>query len=156
MSPTTANTWQFTEHTRETQESFTYDDMINAYLKGKEEATKENLAAIKKLLLDNLKKAGEQTSEIITELKNKDIEVRSALLKIHNWNEVEVLLIVPQDNYIDPHFLEAYDLITKFEKEFYEEEIYSITFSFVDDNDYLDKDKIESDGFILEHKMNQS
>jgi len=152
MAITTTGTWQFTEHKRE---SFTYDDIIDAYIKGKKEASKENLVLIKEKLKENLKKAGKQTSEVISKLKDKKIEVHAAHLKIYNWNEVEVLFIVPQAHFLDPGFLKAYEIVTELEKQYYEGETYSITFSFVDNSENLDKNKIESDGFILEHKMNQ-
>lgn len=153
MSTTKTGTWQFTEHK---PESFTYDDMIDAYLKGVEEGVAQTRKALRKQLEENLNRAAKHTSRVISEIKNKNFDVHSARLKIHDWDEVEVLIVVPQDHFLDSRFLEIYDLINEYEKEFSnEEQLYSITFSFIDYAESLDQEQIESDGFLLEYNMEQ-
>ena len=150
MSTTTTTNWQLTDEPRDRH--FSADELINAYFKGVKEGTYQTQKAIRKQLGENLQKAAKHTSDVLTILKSKGFDFHSAHLKIHNWDEVEVIILINPDHYIDPKFIEIYDQISDFEKNA-EEELYSITFSFTDHGEHLDKEQMESDGFILEYNM---
>ncbi|MFO7828272.1 MAG: hypothetical protein R6V23_06615 [Bacteroidales bacterium] len=152
MATTKTTSWQRTDEPRDRH--FAADELINAYIKGVKEGNEQIQKAISKQLEENLEKAGKHTSHVMTILQDRGFEFYSALLKIHNWDEVEVIILVNSDQYTDPKFIEIYDLITGFEEEI-KEDTYSITFSFTDYDDSLDMEKMESDGFILEYNMNQ-
>ena len=147
----TTKNWDITEHKRDV---FSSNDLINAYLKGIEEGGIQQRKALKRLLNENLDKAYDHTSQIIKELKKRNFGFHSALLKIHDWDEFEVLIIVPQEDFLDEGFLEIYNLLPKYEKDF-EEDTYQINFSFVDFDKSLDESKVEADGFLLEYRNNQ-
>jgi hypothetical protein len=150
MALTKTTNWQRTDEHRNSQ--FSADELINAYLKGVQEGTNQTSKAIKKQLENNLQKAGEHTSKIISELKGKKYNIKTAFLKIHSWDEIEVIILLPQEQFLNPDFHEVYNLIAEYEEKF-KEDLYSITFSFTDYDDSLDKEQMESDGFILEYKM---
>ena len=152
MATTTTTNWQRTDEPKD--QKFSADELINAYFKGVKEGTYQYQKAIRKQLGENLEKAGKHTSNIITILQDRGFEFYSALLKIHNWDEFEVILLVNPDHYINPKFLEIYNLVSSYEKEV-KEDTYSITFSFTDYDESLDKEQMESDGFILEYNMDK-
>jgi len=133
------------------QDSFTSNDLICAYMKGREEGVDSLKAGFKKLIMDNMKKAAKNSHEVVKKIRENKFDVITAYLNIHEWNELEVLFVVPEEHYLDSDFIKIYDFVKKYETKLNNEN-YSITFSFVEKSDTLDKDCILSDGFHHELK----
>ena len=152
MAITKTTNWQRTDKSK--RRHFTADELINAYLKGVKEGNAQVQKAISKQLEENLQKAGNHTSQIMEILKQKGFEFYSARLKIHDWDDFEVIILVNSEQYTDSKFIEIYNFITNFEEKI-KEDTYSINFRFTDYDDSLDIEIMESDGFILEYNVDQ-
>jgi hypothetical protein len=147
---------------------FSSDHVIEAYFKGinegrakginegRKKGIVEGLEQGQKLVLDKLKnnidKSGKHTSEILNYFKDQKFNPIAAYLKINSWDDFTILIVVPENEFIDPKFLPIYNYISKFESDV-NEELYRLQIMICDTEGKIDDNYIKSDGFVFKHKM---
>ena len=99
----------------------------------------------------NKQKAGELTASVLEELRERDFHPVFAKLKITNWDEFEILIALPKNEFLDDNLLRVLDYTSEMEQR-ETNAAFSIAFHFFGKGeDYFDK-KVISDGYIYFHK----
>jgi hypothetical protein len=133
---------------------FSSDHVIDAYLKGKNDGLEQQQRLIIDKLVSNIKKAGRNTTDILSFLKKKKLNPISAYLRINSWDNFSILIILSQEEFLDKKMLSVYDYISELENKV-DEDMYHIQVTFCDTEDNLDENYIRSDGFSLKHKLSE-
>jgi len=131
---------------------FSSDQVIDAYLKGKQEGLELQQKLVVEKLMSNIAKAGNHTSELLEIIKNKSLNPVSAYLRINSWDDYTILVVLPQSEFLDPRTLDLYDYISEMESEV-EEDMYRIQVSLCDTVSEINEQYVRSDGFALKHKL---
>lgn len=131
---------------------FSSDQVIDAYLKGKQEGLELQQKLVVEKLMSNIAKAGNHTSELLENIKNKSLNPVSAYLRINSWDDYTILVVLPLNEFLDPRTLELYDYISELESKV-EEDMYRIQVSLCDTESEINEHYVRSDGFALKHKI---
>jgi len=133
---------------------YTNDDVINAYLKGKDDGMKAGNKLFIDKLNENIEKSADYTTRMISFLKQRKLSPISAHLKIKAYNDFVILVTLPEDEFISEDFLVSYDFASTIEEEVTKDEYYNVMFMFSDrDDEGFNKNLLASDGFFLDFKM---
>lgn len=133
---------------------FSSDHVIDAYLKGKNDGLEQQQRLIIEKLVSNINKAGKHTTDILSFLKKKKLNPISAYLRINSWDDFSILVILPQEEFLDKKMLSVYDYISELENKV-DEDMYHIQVSVCDTEDNIDENYVRSDGFALKHKISK-
>jgi hypothetical protein len=133
---------------------FSSDHVIDAYLKGKNDGLEQKQRLIIEKLVSNINKAGKDTTDILSFLKKKRLNPISAYLRINSWDDFSILVILPQEEFLDKKMLSVYDYISELENKV-DEDMYHIQVSVCDTEDNIDENYVRSDGFALKHKISK-
>lgn len=140
--------WEFTS---QKEKLFSSDHVIDAYLKGKNEGLEEAQKLVLEKLVANISKTGKHTTEILSFLKKKKFNPISAFLKINSWDDFTIMIVMPQNEFLDEKIIPVYDFISEFENKV-AEDFYHIRFAICDTADKVDESYVRSDGYVLKHK----
>lgn len=132
---------------------FTNDDVIDAFLKGKEEGFKEKKQLFIDKLNENINKSASFTEKMLTFLRQRKLNPISAHLKINAYNDFVILVTLPEKEFISEDFLVCYDFASTIEEETEKDKHYNIMFMFSDRDDTFNKSLLVSDGFFMDYKM---
>lgn len=141
------------------KEHYSSNEVIEAYLKGKEvgkaDGLKEGSEATKQLFLkaltDNLAKAGADTNKVLAAFQTQRLKTIEALLRIDSWHRFTVMIVATEEAFRSEKLLKVYDVVNTLEgKETTDQ--YCIRFSFVAGGKDLDSKALEADGFVLKLK----
>ncbi|MDR2145600.1 MAG: hypothetical protein LBE91_03960 [Tannerella sp.] len=134
-------------------ETFTSDDLIDAYLHGRKDA----FAAAKRLAFDklntNIEKSKDITVSLLNTLKRHNFNPVDAYLMVDGFDYFKILITVPELERANEDFLEMYDLVAELEEK-NKNEFYYVLVSFCHINEYFDEEKVLSDGYILKLSNN--
>jgi hypothetical protein len=133
---------------------FSSDHVIDAYFKGKNDGLEQQQRLIIEKLVSNINKAGKHTTDILFFLKKKKLNPISAYLRINSWDDFSILVILPQEEFLDKKMLNVYDYISELENKV-DEDMYHIQVSVCDTEDNIDENYVRSDGFALKHKISK-
>lgn len=136
---------QTTTEQRE-RESYSADDVINAYIQGK----KVQNALNGRILNENLKKAMKLSSSFSEVLKEKNIKCKLTLLKPKQITEFESIFVIDEEDYISPQFDEIYRL-TISEKAKVNNDTFHFSYIFIPDTENLNREKLSSNGYVFEY-----
>lgn len=142
------------ELTSPKQKLFSGDQVLDAYLQGKNKGLEQAQKLILEKLNDNIIKSGNHTSELLFYLNKSGFNPQAAYLKINSWDDFTVLIILPEKEFVDEKIDKVYDYFTDFEG-MISEKLYHIHISICDNVDGLDESYIHSDGFVLKHITNE-
>ncbi len=135
--------------------SFSVDDLINAYQKGKEKGKKNGkknfFAELKSAFFDNLIKAQLLGHDFFELINRKGYNCQRALLAIDGINNFKILYIVKSDDYLKKEFKEIYSLSYNFRNQ-HNNNIFDLSISLMPHSPHINEDLLLADGFILEHK----
>lgn len=134
---------------------YTENDVIDAYLKGKKTGLESIQKTLVKALDENIDKCGTYTENVLKRLTEFDIKAQDAFLRINNFDFFNILVCIPEKDFLDDKFFHVYDFITEFEdSKNTPENNLTVEFSFLDFNSDFDYcvNKINSDGYILRLK----
>lgn len=134
---------------------YTNDDVIDAYLKGKEDGLKESSQIFVDILNENINKSANYTEKMISFLKKRKLNPISAHLKINLFNDFIILITLPEDEFISEDFLVCYDFAATIEEEVTKDKYYNVMFMFSDreEEEDFNKNLLVSDGFFMNYKM---
>ena len=129
---------------------YSSDKVIDAYMLGKKEGLEQAQKAIFALLEKNLVKCHQLTTKVITTLRQRKFNPSNAYLRIISFDVFEVLITLPENEFLADEFLFIYDDINRIETT-ESSDLYSVTFSFSDSGIDFDEKHLQSDGFILKN-----
>lgn len=139
-------------HWRQEGNSYTADDLIDAYNLGKIEGTKTHIKDINKKFTQNLRLATIIAEEFLESANKQNIPLKEIYLKVHAINTFEALFIVENNAaFLNSEFINAYELTWKFEDKYNSDNFY-VSFSFVADGKDLERDNIVADKFFLKYE----
>ncbi len=145
------------------------DDLLNSltnpnWTKNNEEAVKEQAFydgfqkgldasqnAVREYFSKNLKHATKITEKMIKEFKVIDFDCESVLLKIHNIDSFELLLIVNKNHFLSESRKSAYKILREIKKKHNNIE-FNIDFLIMPNGDSINRDLIKAEGFNLRYE----
>lgn len=128
------------------------DPIIDAYLKGKSDGLEHAQRLIIEKLTVNINKSGKYTTAILAFLKKRKLNPISAYLRINSWDDFSILIVLPQEEFLDKKMMTVYDYISELETNVCEE-MYHIQVSICDTEEGIDENYVRSDGFALKYKI---
>lgn len=129
--------------------SFTDDDVVQAWEKGKQDGVSELIGLAVDQLEKNMKAAFAHTKEVINIMTQFGIEAVGARLRLDTWNRLKVIILVPASSMDSGNIYKLYDEISAIESR-EQSDRYCITFSLLADGETLNKSRLVSDGYIRE------
>lgn len=132
------------------KESYSADTVINAYLRGREDENIENQKILSEKFNENLDKAMALSSTFSNTLSGKNIKCKLVLLRPETITEFESIFIIDEKDYISPQFEEIYRLAIS-EKTKINSDTFHFSYIFIPYSESLNRDKLSSDGYVLEY-----
>lgn len=133
---------------------FTNDDVIDAFLKGKEAGVKEKKQIFIDKLNENIGKSAYFTESMLTFLRKNSFNPISAHLKINAFNDFIILVTLPEEEFISEKFLVSYNFAATIEEQVMNDKYYNVMFMFSDrEEDTFNKSLLASDGFFMDYKI---
>ena len=111
----------------------------------------ESEASEEKMLFEKTKRASDHTLEIISLLRNKGLHPSSACMRISDSESFEIMILIPEKEFLGKGFSDVYDRITAYEIHHSDEE-YLIRFSFCPMSKSFNEKRLALDGFRFRHK----
>ncbi|HMN04592.1 MAG TPA: hypothetical protein PKD45_02605 [Flavobacteriales bacterium] len=141
------------------KEHYSTNEVIDAYLKGKEvgkvDGLKEESEATKQLfvkaLTENLTKASGDTHKVLDAFKSQQLKTIEALLRIDSWHRFSVMIVAEGKAFRSEKLLKVYEVVNALEGRETTDQ-YGIRFSFVAGGKDLDSKALEADGYVLKLK----
>lgn len=133
-------------------DAYSFNDVVNAWVKGKEEGLNITQKTILNALKENILKTVQARAKVYKFLKEKGFKALIAHLKVESPYSFQILFVVPEGELLNNDFLKVYDFISELENEV-NEELYNVHLSFVDSSDTLDENQFEADGFIAKYTL---
>jgi len=87
---------------------YTHDELIDAYLKGKEAQKNENKRILIEKLEENLKQAQGIVENLVEEIRSKGFKIYKSYLRINNIVKFDAIFDVSPEDYISDAFNEIY------------------------------------------------
>ncbi|MDR2232037.1 MAG: hypothetical protein LBE56_02805 [Tannerella sp.] len=129
-------------------ETFTSDDLIDAYLHGKKDAfaTAQRLAQDK--FNANIEKSKDITVNLLNILRDNNFTPIDAYLRFNGFDYFEIMVTIPEDDFTADGFSEMYDVISGIEDR-NNEKYYEVFISFCPVNEHFEELIVSSDGYLL-------
>lgn len=130
------------------KEYFTHDELIDAYLRGKEHQKNENQKILLEKLESNLKLAQSIVENITSEIKEKGFKPFKSYLRINNIIKFDAIFDVSSEDFISDNFDEIYSISRKIKKEV-NSDTFNINFTFMPHSESINEKRINCEGFIF-------
>ncbi len=129
--------------------------IVDAYRKGKVDGYKDAVTSEAKMLAksfsDNLKNAMTVSEQLLKAIEQHlNINVTDLFMRIDSVSNFKTAIIVPYEFYVSDKRRELTELLLNKELET-ETDTFELTFTVIPNKESLDKDKLQSDGFIFEY-----
>lgn len=131
----------------------THNDVIDAYLKGKEVGRDESKLAMNRLFQNNLTRAQDNSEKLNNHLKKIGIEIFEIHLKADNLTDFIGLVIAKQEDYVSENFLKAVKAARGIKK-YSDSDDFNIYFSFTYKAETLNENCLNADGYFLKYYAN--
>ena len=133
------------------EDVFTGDDLIDAFLRGKQAGQNEHYRILSKQLEENISKAAALAESLYDQISKKEIEPIEIHLKAEDITKYKALVIVSKDDFISDDFRQAYTISRKIKNESESENFY-ISFSFTPASEHLNEQCLLADGFFMKYE----
>ena len=124
------------------------NQMIEAYRTGLKDGLEQQQKLVFSKLKENIEKSGSLTMQLIETIKESGFTTLDAYLRVNSWDDFEIMVTVPECDYLKDEFLEMYDVVSKIENE-NKNELYDVFISFCSTNEHFDESVVSSDGYSL-------
>ncbi len=136
----------------ETQESaVTHNDVIEAYLTGKQIGRSEQISVNLRLFGENYEKVKSLSETLHKQIESIGFKVIGLHLRADSITSFNTLLIVDRNDFINESFLKSFSIARAFKNEA-DCDTFDVTFTFTPDSDTLDENCLEHDGFFAKYK----
>jgi hypothetical protein len=134
-------------HWQKQSNVITYNDVLDAYLKGKEAGKTEQQRVNQSLFDKNLEKAQVLSEKLFEEITSIGVKIKAIHLKADAITSFNSLLIADKNDFLTDEFRNVFLLARKI-KSANEDQTFSISFTFTPDSNTLDENCLTSDGFF--------
>lgn len=128
----------------------THNDVLEAYLKGKEAGKTEQQRVNQSLFDINLQKAKSVSEKLFEQLASDGFKLKAIHLKADAITNFYALFISSKSDFLKDEFRNAFIVARKYKTEI-DESTFSISFTFTPDSDSLDEDCLASDGYFIKY-----
>ncbi|WAC10937.1 hypothetical protein [Dyadobacter pollutisoli] len=142
------------EATPENEKFFSSDHVIDAYMKGRKDGVKDERALIIDKIKSNVTSSSAVTHAAFNEIRRLGFSPISAYLKISDWAIYNILITIPESEFLDDRILEVYSVLSKIEDNF-KNDYYSVHISLCDIGDDFSEKCVTIDGYGLRLKHAQ-
>lgn len=143
-SPKLSNNWQKQTNV------VTHNDVLEAYLKGKEAGKTEQQRVNQSLFNNNLEKAQTLSEKLFEQITKSDIKIKAVHLKAEAITSFSALFVSDNADFLKDDFRNVFILARKCKNE-NEDETFNISFTFTPDSKTLDENCLASDGFFVKY-----
>lgn len=137
-------------HWQKQTNAITYNDVSEAYLKGKEAGKTEQQRVNQSLFTNNLNKAKEISEKLFEEITNSGLKIKAIHLKAEAITSFNALFVSDKNDFLKDEFRNVFILARKYKSE-NENETFNISFTFTPDSNTLDENCLASDGFFVKY-----
>jgi len=127
------------------------DTVIDAYIKGKNDGLEQTVKLMVKQFNNNMNRAAEDTGKVISFMREKKFNPLSAHLRVESFDNFSILITVPESDFISDSFKDIYVFTDNLQK-YAAEDLYNLSFSFIDKSESFDNEILISDGYIFTHE----
>jgi hypothetical protein len=138
------------ENWRQQYDAITHNDVIDAYLKGKQAGKDEAKIAMIKLFEVNLGKAQEKSEQLYDDLKEMGFTINSIHLKADTLTNFMALIVADMNDYVSEKFLNAITTSRELKKQS-DSEDFTLNFYFTYHAETLNEHCLDSDGYFLKY-----
>jgi len=124
------------------------NQLIDAYMNGKRDGVQQFKSLEISKLNENINKSGTITVNIINILKEKKFSPIDAYLRVHSFERFDIMVTVPENDYLKDEFLDIYDIISDIEEKS-KDDFYNAFISICSTNNHFDEQIVASDGYAL-------
>ncbi|MDQ3101774.1 MAG: hypothetical protein M3R08_10340 [Bacteroidota bacterium] len=121
---------------------------IDAYLQGRRDEADQVRKIVLAQIKQNTAEAAKLSTRILEHLEKKGVKAGLTRLRIVSLDHLEVLIEIPEKEFISKKFFSTYDLANKLENES-RTELFSVSFSFLGVAGKVDEAHMRSDGFTF-------
>lgn len=136
-------------------DSFSADEVLNAYFKGVEEGQNTHQEKLKKEFSINVKLATSISEELLAIGIEKNLKLQTIHLKATAINSFEALFLVHKDSIISDDFRNAY-VISRTLRDKYKNDKFNLSFSFIADTEDIDNNCLAADGFFMRYESKKA
>lgn len=129
----------------------TGDQLIDAYMKGKEAGKSEYENVMLSKFQNNIKLATESSEAVMKQASKLKIQVVNAHIKAESVTKFSALIVVDLNDFISDKFRKIYTLSREIKTK-YESTTFTIDYTFMPFSDHIDENRINSDGFFLKYE----
>lgn len=129
------------------------DDLIDAYLKGKEDQKNSNEQVLAEKLGENLIAAKSLSEKLFSTIHDNGFKCKVVKLKIKDIYTYISLFIIDEDDFCKDDFLKIYRESIRLKKEYNTSSTFNYTTMFSPDGNDLSEDTISTDGFYLSYEL---
>lgn len=133
------------------EDVFTGDDLIDAFLEGKEAGKNENHRILLSTLKENINQAAAISENLYKQILSKDIKPVEIHLKAEDITKYKALFVVNKEDFISDKFREVYTLSRRIMNKSESENFY-ISFSFIPASEFLNEHCLLADGFFMKYE----
>lgn len=138
------------ENWRQQYDAVTHNDVIDAYLKGKQAGKDEAKLAMIKLFESNLSKAQQKSEELYSKFKEMGLSLNSIHLKADTLTTFMALIVADVNDYVSERFVEAITLSRELKQQT-DTVDFNINFYFTYHADTLNESCLDADGYFLKY-----
>jgi hypothetical protein len=124
------------------------NQLIDAYLNGKRVGIEQHQKLMLNKLEENIEKSGNITTLLLKTLQERSFNSIDAYLRVHSFDRFDIMITVPDEDYMKEEFLEMFDVISDIEME-NREELYSVFIIFCSVDENFEEQLVFYDGFSL-------
>jgi len=137
-------------HWQKQRDVITHNDILKAFVKGKEAGKTEQQRVNQSLFDKNLEKAKAVCENIFQELSEANINLKAIHLKADAITNFYALFISKKEDFLKDDFRNAFIVARKYKNQI-EDSTFFISFTFTPDSESLDENCLTSDGFFIKY-----
>jgi len=133
--------------------SYSADELINAYLIGKEDQRDAQRRALNEAAKVHISSSKRRCEDLFTALKQEGFGIKTIFLRIPSLDESQALILVEEADLLGDRGDRCYELA---ESCFGEDSIFNFDYCFLSESDQTNIDAISSNGYTLRYGTIQS
>lgn len=127
------------------------DNLIDAYLKGKQDGRNETNNILSKQFETNLTIATSIAEKLFSEAKKKKIELKEIHLKANSITNFSALFVADENDFIADDFRNIFSIARKFKNKVESDSFY-INFFFLPLSDSFNEKNLNAEGYFLKYE----
>lgn len=135
--------------------TFTADELVDAYEQGKEEGRDKLLNIVNEKRADNQAKAFQEAEKFFHHLEeNTEIEPKEVFMRLESSTEFSTLYLIPEDQYASGAMLEVMQEAKSRELEI-KSNTFFLSFGFMPYTEHTNRSAIVADGFYFSYPLDE-